>query len=125
MMITKLALPRRTFLRGVGATLALPFLDAMVPAMSAMSRTAAAIGSYCMCPMVAGRRLESTKWMCPTRSPAVRMASATLVSSMCIWNRSASNTALWLMVLWLPSQLFVQKGGSEIVIMMTVLTHIL
>ena len=29
------ALPRRTFLRGVGATLALPMLDAMVPALSA------------------------------------------------------------------------------------------
>ena len=42
MMITKMALPRRTFLRGVGATLALPLLDAMVPALSAMSRTAAA-----------------------------------------------------------------------------------
>ena len=35
MVITKLALPRRTFLRGVGATLALPLLDAMVPALSA------------------------------------------------------------------------------------------
>lgn len=41
MMITKKALPRRTFLRGVGATMALPLLDAMVPAMSAMTRTAA------------------------------------------------------------------------------------
>ena len=41
MMITKMALPRRTFLRGIGATLALPLLDAMVPAMSAMSQTAA------------------------------------------------------------------------------------
>ena len=40
-MITKMALPRRTFLRGVGATLALPLLDAMVPAMSAMAKTAA------------------------------------------------------------------------------------
>jgi hypothetical protein len=36
MMITKKALPRRTFLRGMGATLALPLLDAMVPALSAM-----------------------------------------------------------------------------------------
>ena len=35
MVITKMVLPRRTFLRGMGATLALPFLDAMVPAMSA------------------------------------------------------------------------------------------
>ncbi len=42
MIITKMALPRRTFLRGVGATVALPLLDAMVPALSAMSRTAAA-----------------------------------------------------------------------------------
>ena len=35
MFITKRALPRRTFLRGLGATLALPMLDAMVPALSA------------------------------------------------------------------------------------------
>jgi hypothetical protein len=35
MIITKKALPRRTFLRGVGAALALPVLDAMVPAMAA------------------------------------------------------------------------------------------
>ena len=42
MIINKIALPRRTFLRGVGATLALPLLDAMVPALSALSKTAAA-----------------------------------------------------------------------------------
>lgn len=41
MIITKKALPRRTFLRGMGATLALPLLDAMVPAMTAMAATAA------------------------------------------------------------------------------------
>jgi hypothetical protein len=35
MFITKTALPRRTFLRGVGATLALPLLDSMVPAFAA------------------------------------------------------------------------------------------
>jgi hypothetical protein len=35
MVIRKLALPRRTFIRGMGVSLALPFLDAMVPAMSA------------------------------------------------------------------------------------------
>src|SRR3954468_6600356 len=35
MFILKLALPRRTFLRGVGAVLALPVLDAMVPALTA------------------------------------------------------------------------------------------
>jgi hypothetical protein len=41
MMIIKTALPRRTFLRGAGTLLALPLLDAMVPALTAMSQTAA------------------------------------------------------------------------------------
>jgi hypothetical protein len=35
MFITRKALPRRTFLRGLGATVALPFLESMVPAMTA------------------------------------------------------------------------------------------
>lgn len=39
--ITKKCLPRRTFLRGVGATLALPLLDAMVPAATPWAKTAA------------------------------------------------------------------------------------
>ena len=39
--ISRRALDRRTFLRGAGATLALPLLDAMVPAATAMQRTAA------------------------------------------------------------------------------------
>ncbi|MBL9209926.1 MAG: DUF1552 domain-containing protein [Opitutaceae bacterium] len=41
MIITKKALPRRTFLRGMGASLALPLLDAMIPAATAATRTAA------------------------------------------------------------------------------------
>lgn len=41
MTIRKIALPRRTFLRGVGATLALPLLDAMIPAMTALAATPA------------------------------------------------------------------------------------
>ena len=41
MTITKMSLPRRTFLRGMGAAVALPLLDAMVPALSAMAQTAA------------------------------------------------------------------------------------
>jgi hypothetical protein len=35
MFITKMSLPRRTFLRGMGAAIALPFLDAMQPALHA------------------------------------------------------------------------------------------
>jgi hypothetical protein len=42
MIITRSALPRRTFLRGLGATIALPLLDAMVPPMTALAHTAAA-----------------------------------------------------------------------------------
>ncbi len=41
MIITKKALPRRTFLRGMGASLALPLLDAMVPSMTALAKTPA------------------------------------------------------------------------------------
>ena len=41
MIVTRRALPRRTILRGLGATLALPLLDGMVPALTALSRTAA------------------------------------------------------------------------------------
>jgi len=42
MFITKKHLHRRTFLRGLGATLALPLLDAMIPAGTALAQTAAA-----------------------------------------------------------------------------------
>jgi hypothetical protein len=41
MFITKMSLPRRTFLRGMGTALALPVLDAMVPALSAFADTPA------------------------------------------------------------------------------------
>ncbi len=39
--ITRKSLPRRTFLKGVGASLALPLLDAMVPAATAARRVSA------------------------------------------------------------------------------------
>jgi hypothetical protein len=41
MFITKKHLSRRTVLRGIGATVALPFLDAMVPAATPLRKTAA------------------------------------------------------------------------------------
>ncbi len=41
MIITKKHLPRRTFLRGVGATIALPLLDSMIPAQTPLAKTAA------------------------------------------------------------------------------------
>ena len=42
MFLTKKALSRRTMLRGIGATLALPLLDAMIPALTPTVRTAGA-----------------------------------------------------------------------------------
>src|SRR5438128_10683543 len=41
MFITKKHIPRRTFLRGVGATMALPLLEAMLPAQTPLRETAA------------------------------------------------------------------------------------
>ena len=40
MMIFKKAIPRRTFLRGVGTSLALPLLDGMIPAFAAVPKAA-------------------------------------------------------------------------------------
>src|SRR5262245_32073952 len=42
MFIFKKHIPRRTVLKGAGVTLALPFLEAMVPATTALAQTAAA-----------------------------------------------------------------------------------
>lgn len=41
MFITKKHLPRRTFLRGLGATVALPFMSSMIPAATSLAQTAA------------------------------------------------------------------------------------
>ena len=41
MIVTKKALPRRTILRGIGATVALPLLDSMVPACTALAKSPA------------------------------------------------------------------------------------
>ena len=64
MMITRIALPRRTFLRGVGATLALPLLDAMIPAGTVLAKTPAnpvrRLG-FCFIPM----GCDITRWTPP------------------------------------------------------------
>ena len=41
MFVSKKHIPRRMFLRGAGVTMALPLLDAMVPAATALAQTAA------------------------------------------------------------------------------------
>jgi Protein of unknown function (DUF1552) len=66
MILTKKALSRRTFLRGVGAAVALPLLDAMIPPMTALAETPAAPArlrrlGYVYMPM--GR--DVTRWTPP------------------------------------------------------------
>ena len=41
MFVTKKSLPRRTFLRGLGTTVALPWLESMVPAFTALAQSSA------------------------------------------------------------------------------------
>jgi hypothetical protein len=90
MIISKLALPRRTFLRGLGATMALPLLDAMVPAMSALNKTAAKSASRLAfiyvpngavmdkwTPTASGRGFE----LSPTLSPLEPFRNQLLVTS--------------------------------------------
>ena len=63
MLITKQALPRRTFLRGMGATLAdSRVLDAMVPAMSARAPGDAAVRRT----VYVGNGMNMWDWTPPT-----------------------------------------------------------
>ena len=79
MIITKKALPRRTFLRGMGATLALPLLDAMVPSMTALAKTAGEpvrrLGFIYM-PM----GCDIVRWTPPSTDGTLKMLSPTLQS---------------------------------------------
>ena len=61
MMITKKAIPRRTVLRGVGATLALPLLDGMVPAATALAKTAAT-GTMRFCTVYVPNGIIMERW---------------------------------------------------------------
>ncbi len=58
--ITRKALPRRTFLRGVGAALSLPLLDAMTPAFASQAKPVARLGFIFM-PMGA----DLSRWTPP------------------------------------------------------------
>lgn len=79
MIITKKALPRRTFLRGLGATLALPMLDAMIPAASAatkIARPAKRLG-YVFMPM----GCDITRWT-PDGAPGALGQLSPILSSL-------------------------------------------
>jgi hypothetical protein len=71
MIVTKMALPRRTFLRGMGVSFALPLLDAMTPALTALANTPAnpqrlrRVG-YVYMPM----GCDATRWALPDGATA-------------------------------------------------------
>ncbi len=77
MIIFKKALPRRTFLRGVGATVALPLLDAMIPSMTALAQTPAKAVKrlgFVYIPMGS----DIARWTPPGESGALTELSVTL-----------------------------------------------
>ena len=88
MIITKKALPRRTFLRGAGAALALPLLDAMIPAMTALADTPASPGRC------AAWASSTCRWAATSpagRRPA-RTRSTSCRRSSARWRRSRSTS---------------------------------
>ncbi len=58
MIVTKKQLPRRTFLRGLGATLALPMLDGMVPAFAAAASNGRPISRFAVAYVPNGIQME-------------------------------------------------------------------
>ena len=72
MMIFKKVIPRRTFLRGVGTSLALPLLDGMVPALAAAGDTAAKPAFRIATVFVPNGRIMA-KWTPATEGAAYEM----------------------------------------------------
>ena len=70
--ITKKHLPRRTFLRGMGVTLALPLLDSMMPAGTALAKTAALPKSR-FCGIYVPHGATMDKWTPATEGSGLRV----------------------------------------------------
>ena len=62
MFITKKHLSRRTVLRGMGAVVALPFLESMAPAATPLRQTAAAPANRLACIEIVHGSAGSTQW---------------------------------------------------------------
>jgi hypothetical protein len=75
MFIAKLSLPRRTFLKGVGVSVALPLLDAMVPAFAASAPVARRLGFIYMPNGVAKNSSGIDYWTPPTEGRDFQMST--------------------------------------------------
>ena len=93
MFITKKHLSRRTFMRGAGVTLALPFLESMVPAQTPLKSTAAVPKTRLGCfyvphgatmykwtPATEGRNFEMSETLTPLEKYRKQL---TVVSNLC------------------------------------------
>jgi hypothetical protein len=98
MFIARKHLPRRTFLKSAGCTLALPLLDAMIPASSVLAQTAAAgkprfMGIFFPHGMAPGHWVPEAEGALPAKLPYVleslaRVRERTVVLSG-LWSKSA------------------------------------
>ena len=98
MFISKKRIPRRTFLQGAGVTLALPLLDAMVPASTLLAQTAAApksrfMGIFFPHGMAPGYWVPEAEGALPEKLPYIleglqRVKDQTTVISG-LWSKSA------------------------------------
>jgi hypothetical protein len=98
MFITKRHIPRRRFLQGAGVTLALPLLEAMVPASTLLAQTAAApkqrfMGIFYPHGMAPGFWMPQTPGALPTELPYILESLKTLrehtVLLSGLWSKSA------------------------------------
>ena len=98
MFITKRHIPRRAFLQGAGVTLALPLLEAMVPASTALAQTAAApkprfVGMFFPHGMAPGYWEPKVEGALPEKLPYIlesleKVKDQTVVTSG-LWSQSA------------------------------------
>ena len=98
MFIAKKHLPRRTFLKSAGCTLALPLLDAMIPASSVLAQTAAAgksrfVGVFFPHGMAPGYWVPDAEGPLPAKLPYIleslnKVREHTVVLSG-LWSKSA------------------------------------
>ncbi len=98
MYLSKKHIPRRTFLRGAGVTLALPLLDAMLPASTLLAQTAAApkqrfVGVFFPHGMAPGYWVPEQVGALPTKLPYILEGlenvkdQTTVISG--LWSKSA------------------------------------
>jgi hypothetical protein len=98
MFVSKRHIPRRSFLKGAGVTLALPLLDAMVPAASVLAQTAATpkarfVGIFMPHGMAPGYWVPESEGPLPAKLPYIMESLAkvrehtTIVSG--LWSKSA------------------------------------